>query len=75
MQMLPYIMIFGKKLPMYGLMMMIGATLAILFACLRAPKKGVQKIDVFLAAIFAFMGGLIGAKLLFIITDIPNMIE
>lgn len=72
--MLPFIHVFGVELPMYGILMITGATLAILFACLSAGRKGLERLDVLLAAIFAFLGGLLGAKLLFIITDIPNMV-
>lgn len=73
--MLPFIEIFGHQVPMYGIMMLTGATLAVLFACLRGGKRGLNQLDILLAAIFAFVGGLLGAKLLYIITDIPNMVE
>ena len=73
--MLPYIHVFGHDVPMYGLLMLTGMTLAVLFACLRAGKRGLDRLDILLASIFAFLGGLLGAKVLFIITDIPNMAE
>jgi len=73
--MLPYIEIFGKQVPMYGLLMLAGGTLAVLLACIRGGRKGLDRLDIVMAAIFAFFGGLLGAKVLFIITDIPNMIE
>ena len=73
--MLPYIHVFGLELPMYGLMMMTGAFFAILFACLRGSKRGFYSIDLLLCSIFAFLGGLLGAKILYFITDIPRMIE
>lgn len=73
--MLPYVEIFGRQVPMYGLLMLAGGTLAILLACIRGGKRGLDRLDILLAAVFAFLGGLLGAKLLFIITDIPNMIE
>lgn len=73
--MCPYIHIFGAKLPMYGLMMMTGAFLAMFFACLRGKKKGFYPLDILLCAIFAFLGGLLGAKILYFITNIPDMVE
>lgn len=73
--MLPYIEIFGREVPMYGILMLVGGTLAILLACIRGGRKGLDRLDILLAAVFAFLGGLLGAKLLFIITDIPNMVE
>jgi len=72
--MLPFINVFGKPLPMYGLMMVTGAFFAILFACLRAKKRKFEPMDVLLASIFCFIIGLLGAKLLFIITEIPSYI-
>ena len=73
--MLPFINVFGRELPMYGICMITGAFLAILFACLRAKKKGLYQLDVLLCSLFCFIFGLLGAKLLFIITDIPAMVE
>ncbi|MBE6758766.1 MAG: prolipoprotein diacylglyceryl transferase [Ruminococcaceae bacterium] len=72
--MLPFINVFGKQIPMYGLMMVTGAFFAILFACLRAKKRRLEPMDVLLASIFCFIIGLLGAKLLFIITEIPSYI-
>ena len=73
--MLPYITVFGKDIPMYGLMMLTGAFLATFLACVRAKKRGLERIDIVLLATFALLFGLLGAKTLFVITDIPNMIE
>ena len=73
--MLPFIHLFGQDVPMYGLLMLTGGILAVLFACIRGGRRGLDRLDVLLAAIFAFIGGLLGAKVLFILTDIPNMIE
>lgn len=74
-KMLPYINFLGREIPMYGLMMMTGAFFAILFACMRGKKKGFYSIDLLLCSIFCFLGGLLGAKILYFITDIPRMIE
>ena len=73
--MLPFINVFGAELPMYGLMMMAGAFFSILFACLNARKRGFEAMDVLLCAIFCFIIGLLGAKTLFIVTEIPHYIK
>ncbi len=73
--MLPFLNVFGLELPMYGLMMMAGAFFSILFACLKARKRGMDPMDILLCAIFCFVVGLLGAKALFIITEIPHYIE
>lgn len=72
--MLPFVTVFGIKLPMYGLMMLTGLTIAVAGACLRSRRRGYMTVDIMLCAIFCFLGGLLGAKLLYIITDIPNML-
>ena len=72
--MLPFITVFGIKLPMYGIMMLTGLIAATAGACLRSKKRGYMVVDILLCAIFCFLGGLVGAKLLYIITDIPNMV-
>lgn len=73
--MLPFLNVFGHDIPMYGVMMMVGAFFSVLFACLRARKRGVDPMDVLLCAIFCFIIGLLGAKTLFIITEIPHYIQ
>ncbi len=73
--MLPFLNVFGHEVPMYGIMMMTGAFFAVLFACLRARKRGVDPMDVLLGSIFCFIIGLLGAKTLFIITEIPDYIQ
>ncbi len=73
--MLPFLNIFGMELPMYGLMMVTGGFFAVLFACLRARRRKLDSMDVLLTAIFCFVFGLLGAKTLFIITEIPAYIS
>ena len=73
--MLPFLTVFGKQIPMYGLLMVTGAFFAVLFACLRARKRRLEPMDVLLCSIFCFVIGLLGAKTLFIITEIPQYIK
>jgi|GEM_PF-56722 len=73
--MLPFLNVFGHDVPMYGVMMMVGAFFAVLFACLKARKRGVDPMDILLCSIFCFVIGLLGAKVLFIITEIPHYIQ
>jgi len=55
--MLPFLTVFGKQIPMYGLMMVTGAFFAILFACLRAKKRRLEPMDVLICSIFFFLRG------------------
>lgn len=73
--MLPFLTVFGKQIPMYALMMLTGAFFAILFACLRAKKRRLDSMDVLLCSFFCFIIGLLGAKTLFLITEIPHFVK
>lgn len=74
--MLPYINIFGKLLPMYGIMSFLGIVTAICFGVFYFSKYyDVEKEDVFYCSMFALIGAGIGAKLLYIITILPNIMN
>lgn len=70
--MLPEIYIFGKVIPMYGVMAFIGIVTAIIFGVLYFSRYyDIKKEDVFYCTLFALIGIGVGAKLLYIITVIP----
>jgi len=74
--MLPEIYILGKNIPTYGIMAFLGITIAILFGIFYFSKYyDIKKEDIFYAAMFAMIGIGIGAKLLYIITILPDLIE
>lgn len=73
--MYPYL--FGNEhLPMYGIMFMIGIVAALLYSFLVASKNSkAKKEDLLYGACFALVGGILGAKLLSILTSIDIIIE
>ena len=74
--MLPYINILGRIIPTYGLLGFIGIVVAICFGVFYFSKfYDVKKEDIFYASMFAMIGIGIGAKLLYIITILPDLIE
>lgn len=74
--MLPYIEIFGKMVPMYGICFVIGMGLAVGVAWLLSWKyKEVPHIDIACSAVFTGIGAVIGAKLLFIIVNLNLIIS
>lgn len=74
--MYPELHIFGLRLPMYGLMFTVGVVTAFVCALLRAhQRKSPAQSDVLIGGIFSLTGGLLGGKLLFILTNIPSMIS
>lgn len=73
--MLPYVELFGRTIPTYGILGMLGAVLGLLLALLRCPRFGLNRDDC--AYLFAF-GGLsaaAGAKLLYLLTVLPQLLR
>ena len=66
--MLPYISVFGKIVPTYGILGFAGIVIAICFGVFYFSKfYDIKKEDIFYASMFAMIGIGIGAKLLYII--------
>ena len=53
----------------YGLMIAIGVVLAFMIAEMRAPKKGLDADSIWSLGIWCAVGGFLGAKLLYVITE------
>lgn len=62
--------IFGREVPYYGLLFIGGLLMGAFTAVPRRNKYGIERLDIVLAAVFAAIGGIIGAKLLSILTSI-----
>lgn len=59
----------------YGLMIGIGIIVAFAVAVKRAEKKGLDGDLVFNAGFFGLIGGIIGAKLMFYLTELPAILK
>ncbi len=71
--MLPFIEIFGKQIPMYAVMAIIGAAALCGVSAMLAKKRGVISAeDIFYMLLYAGIGCLIGAKLLYLIVSIDT---
>ena len=74
--MLPYINVFGRIIPTYGMFAFIGIVIAICLGVFYFSKfYKIKKEDIFYASMFALIGSGIGAKLLYIITILPDLIQ
>lgn len=73
--MLPTIELFGVEIAMYGVMIVFGTAAGILTAVLRSGKTGQPKEDLLYASLYGTIGVIIGAKVLYIITILPLIIE
>ena len=74
--MLPYINIFGYEIATYGLIIFIGIFIGAIISIFYFSKFfNIKKEDVFYCILYAVIGLGIGAKLLYIITNIPFLVE
>ncbi len=74
--MLPYINVLGIVIPTYGLLGFIGIVVAISFAIFYFSKfYDIKKEDIFNCSIYAIIGIGIGAKVLYLITILPELIQ
>jgi len=73
--MLPTIDVLGREISLYGLMGVIGILFGTIAAIYRRKIYNISKDDVLFSSCYAGIGLLIGAKLLFIITILPDLIK
>ena len=59
----------------YGLMIAIGMIAAVWMAMKRSPARGLDKDQMFNMGFIGIIAGVIGAKLLYYITELPAIIE
>lgn len=73
--MLPEIEIMGISIQTYGVMTLLGAVAAILYCTVSVRRRGLNPealIDIF---IYAALGALIGGKLLYLLVDLPWLMD
>ena len=68
------ISIFGKEIPLYGLMFFIGIVIAGIVAIPLARKKKLDLFDLYASASYAVIVGIFGAKLLFVAVSYEQII-
>lgn len=59
----------------YGLMIALGVLAALLMGMKRAPKYGLSGDMIFNLTFLCVIGGFLGAKILFVITELPSLIK
>lgn len=67
--------LFGLTIYGYGLMIAIGIISGILLLSYRAKEKGYNEDNILNMAIFAVIGGILGGKILYLITDYKVIAE
>lgn len=71
----PYIFVFDREIPLYGIFFYLGIAVAALVALLICRRKKVAWYDVAYSGVYTMIGGLLGAKLLFLAVTFPKIIE
>lgn len=72
--MLPFINLFGREFPMYSVCTGIGLVLALIVAMVMCPKFRVKRDDCLYVLVWGGVGALVGAKVLYLCTVLPNLI-
>jgi phosphatidylglycerol---prolipoprotein diacylglyceryl transferase len=73
--MLPYIDLFEQKIPMYGVMIVVGIAVATLIAWRFPVSKGIPRQDIGFASCYAGIGAFIGSRALYIAVTLPQILS
>lgn len=73
--MYPIVHLGSVQLPSYGTIIFIGLVIGVIIAMFTAKKYNIAKTDIALSTILASIGMIIGAKLIYILTVIPEVIS
>lgn len=71
--MCPFINIFGLDVGTYGICCITGGALAILLALYNKKETGLTSLDIIEAAALIIIGGVVGAKILYLIADFDTV--
>lgn len=69
------IIVFGRVIPVYGLCWVLGISLSALVAIFLIKKRNIEIFDFVCSAVFAVLSGFAGAKLLFIVVSIGDIVK
>lgn len=68
------LLIFGKPIPVYGLLGCLGVLLGLLSVVLRCPRFGLSRDDGAYIYVFGAIGAMLGAKLLYLLLCVGDLI-
>ena len=70
----PYFTILGRQIPLYGISFYIGIFFAALVALLICKRKNIPGYEIAYSGVYAMIGAVVGAKLLFILVSFRQII-
>jgi phosphatidylglycerol---prolipoprotein diacylglyceryl transferase len=59
----------------YGFFMAVGIAVALFMGVYRGKRKGISEDVIIDIAFYGIIGGLLGAKLLYLVTELPNLLQ
>ncbi len=70
----PFLTIFGRNFPLYGVLIWCGVPISVAVALFICPRKDTERDEIIYSGVYTLVGAMIGAKLLFIIVSLPQII-
>lgn len=70
-----YFTFLGRNIPFYGIMYFAGIFIAGIVAVLLCKKRGIDRDDIVCSAVYSVIGGVVGAKLLFLAVSLKEIIR
>ncbi len=71
----PYFTFFNKQIPFYGIFYFLGIGIAATVASFLIKKRKIPFFDLVCSAVYTMIGAILGAKLLFILVSIEQIIQ
>ncbi len=71
----PFLYILGREIPTYGAIAMGAVVLGLLLSILFSKKMGLSGDDCAYIYVFGGIGALVGAKILYLLIDLPEIIQ
>lgn len=71
----PYFTLLGLHIPAYGAMLAAGVVVMLLLLRVTPKYRDIKRSDAYYCVIYAGVGALIGAKLLYLLVELPAIIQ
>lgn len=71
----PYITVFTKQIPVYGICFFAGIIASAVAALFIQKKKSVERYDLAYSAVYTMIGAMIGSKLLFVLVSYKQIMD
>lgn len=73
--MFPYLELFGRQIPSYGALGVLGVVLGLVLSLLCCRRFGLERENCAYLYVFGAIGAVVGAKLLYLLTVLPDLLR